>query len=426
MGLGIGIGLSPVFGVRGGWAAYWSDKLAMWWKNRSDTEINESVASTLNAEILLPCADFNGTDNYLLSDIYLPGGTPISLEFEFILADYGGNNTIIGAGGYNAVIKGLTVLCDSGERMKVITSNGTSLATIELWGLSIVDIGKKIRIKISWDGITGGTLTGEIWGDDITIDGVGVVDYNTTSSTNTCGWADNSREVLTIGCYRPSNPLSLFSSQIIRVFVDGLFDIYPNGLGSYEYDILGNTVFTWQGAAERTAYSLLGSDYHLTNGYYRYINGSNVEYVPFGADTTVIVAAGFSLAAYGTYYGSIVNINMFPCIIDMNPDSSEDANLAILDRSSETYQTAVSRVADDYDVSNPFRYHVDNIADPRIYSTFFEVGYAARFFSKITNQNVSGTYYIKSLDEMLLTLTDQDEEGQIKAGTYCNTLVYAV
>lgn len=77
-------------------------------------------------------------------------------------------------------------------------------------------------------------------------------------------------------------------------------------------------------------------------------------------------------------------------IID-NPDN------AIFNRTNATRQTATSRASLFYDANFPFRYHINEIADPRIYDTFFETAYQDRVFGKVL---LDGTDIIR-YDEQL-------------------------
>jgi hypothetical protein len=77
-------------------------------------------------------------------------------------------------------------------------------------------------------------------------------------------------------------------------------------------------------------------------------------------------------------------------IID-NPDN------AVFNRTNATRQTAASRASLFYDANYPFRYQVNEIADPRIYDTLFETDYKNRVFGKVL---LDGTDLIR-YDEQL-------------------------
>lgn len=61
----------------------------------------------------------------------------------------------------------------------------------------------------------------------------------------------------------------------------------------------------------------------------------------------------------------------------------DNALNAIFNRTNATRQTAASRASLFYDANFPFRYQINEIADPRIYDTFFEAAYQDRIFGKV-------------------------------------------
>ena len=56
----------------------------------------------------------------------------------------------------------------------------------------------------------------------------------------------------------------------------------------------------------------------------------------------------------------------------------------IFNRLNTTRQTAISRASDHYDAAHPYQYHINEIADPRIYDTFFEAAFKDKIFGKVT------------------------------------------
>jgi len=67
---------------------------------------------------------------------------------------------------------------------------------------------------------------------------------------------------------------------------------------------------------------------------------------------------------------------------------TDNAANEIFNRLNTTRQTAESRVSDFYDATHPYRYHVSEIADPRIYDTFFEAASKDKIFGKVTLDGV--------------------------------------
>jgi len=416
------------------WSNYWVNNLfgkddLLTRHNNIDEDVFTESLEGLPAKILPATALFNGTDNGLIntSGTKITGGTPIDIEFTFILANVSGSDGVIGIGGQAAASKGITIILSSSEVITVLTSDGTTLNTAEFQDLNIADVGKKIRCRIQWDGITGHTMTCDIWGDAIEVFGEGTFDHHQATSTQTIAWFGDSSEAISIGCYRGSIPLGFWAGYIQHVKVAGIFEMYPTGLGKYEYDIIGGTTLTWIGTAGYTTFAENTDNlYYFKNGWKLYTKGADKEYLPYGASDAVIVAAGYVLADYGNYVSSESVLNMFPCLIDFDPDDGTDPLIDNLDRSNVTIATDLSRASAYYDVLNPYRWHINEIADPRIYTEFLNVGYAGKLYSKITTQLSGGNYYIKSLNEVLNFATDKLAEDQIKIMIYCGSNVFAI
>ncbi len=88
---------------------------------------------------------------------------------------------------------------------------------------------------------------------------------------------------------------------------------------------------------------------------------------------------------------------------------------SIFDRTNETRQTATSRASIYYDSDNSFRYQINEIADPRIYDTFFETDYKNRAFGKV---RLSGSDLIR-YDEQLNYATKKTGADLTKVQNYC-------
>ena len=88
---------------------------------------------------------------------------------------------------------------------------------------------------------------------------------------------------------------------------------------------------------------------------------------------------------------------------------------AIFNRSNATRQTAASRAADNYDATHPYRYQVNEIADPRVYDTYFEAAYKDRIFGKVV---LDGTDLIR-LDEVLNYGTQKTGADLLTIEEYC-------
>ena len=181
----------------------------------------------------------------------------------------------------------------------VVTSNGSTASTTTFHAVSL---NTDYALRVQWDGTTGGLIT-------VTLNG------SVMTSTSTTAWIGDSSYPLSVGCYRPSSPISFFSGKIYE------FDTYKfNGLGKYEYDLSGVNHLTWNGIAPHTDCSSYASDYFLDNGYSIYKKtGELDEYVPTGVSDAFLISLGYSLSDHDTFVGSASEINMFPCYIDFNP-----------------------------------------------------------------------------------------------------------
>jgi hypothetical protein len=100
-----------------------------------------------------------------------------------------------------------------------------------------------------------------------------------------------------------------------------------------------------------------------------------------------------------------------------------DIKLDIFNRSNTTIQNATSRASLFYDAANPYRYQVNEIADPRIYETFFEAAYQYRIFSKIvlaTNDDLI------RYDEELNYGTQKTTEEVLKINKYLKNYLMTI
>jgi hypothetical protein len=199
-----------------------------------------------------------------------------------------------------------------------------------------------------------------------------------------------------------------------------------SGVGLYIYDTIGTVHAQWIGT-DHIAWDIDAPTYFLNNDWEKWTKAAvDDEQVPAVSDTTEIASAGYAKPDYGDYTWSGSVINMSDCLIDFDYGDTTAETLDVLDRSNETYHTAISRASDYYDAANPYRYHISEIVDPRIHTEFFTVGNAGKFFSKITTQLVSGSYYIKTLEsEIIVTVADKTGSEQYRILTYCGSNVFA-
>jgi len=93
----------------------------------------------------------------------------------------------------------------------------------------------------------------------------------------------------------------------------------------------------------------------------------------------------------------------------------DDSANEIFNRLNAIRQTAASRAADDYDASHPYRYHINEIADPRVYDTYFEAAYKDRLFGKVVLDSTDLIRY----DEQLNYATQKTETDLLTVEEYC-------
>ena len=89
--------------------------------------------------------------------------------------------------------------------------------------------------------------------------------------------------------------------------------------------------------------------------------------------------------------------------------------LVIFNRSNATIQTSASRAADYYDATHPYQYHISEIADPRVYDTYFEAAYKDLVFGKV---DLDGTDLIR-YDEQLNYGTVKTGADLVTVEEYC-------
>ena len=195
------------------------------------------------------------------------------------------------------------------------------------------------------------------------------------------------------------------------------------GAGNRVFDIIGGVHLTWTGTSHQS-YDINASTLLLDSGYSRWIKTATVdEIVPYNAGSPLDVATylGATYSKQTDHPGSATKHNRAPSLIDFDYLDATPAALAVMDRSNVTYQTAASRAASDYDATQVYRYEVSNIADPRIFMTFFNVGYKGRFYGKIT---VSSNH-VMTFFGGLVTATDRTNYHQANAMDYCGSFVLA-
>lgn len=408
---------------RGGfsWSSYWATQ-NLYAVGRSGLVIPNNIGNDLS--IIPSCAKIQSTDYiYKSTANYQSGDSSGYIEAEFYF-DNTTAVTYIFATTDEATSQRFAYLYIQSKYLYfAIRQNITTVFFNRIRTTSVLSIGWHKAKLIS----NGGAYSIILDGTTLTV-GAGL----TLADGNNDGrWINlvTGRDNIMIGCFKDSGGLLVPSNTWYINYVD-----YNNtnkwiftGKGINVFDIIGTLHLAWTGT-DHLSYSASSLSLLLDSGYSKWTkDGSLDEFVPYKSGLAQDVSAYLSgYSKLSDYPGSLTTHNLAPSLIDFDPTVATPEQIAVLDRSNETYQSALSRAATDYDASNPYRYEVSNWSDPRILTTFFNVGYAGMPYQKISTELISEEYYPKTLDEILLTKADKTGAAQYKIMVYCGTDVYAI
>nr|AKH47532.1 hypothetical protein [uncultured marine virus] len=191
-------------------------------------------------------------------------------------------------------------------------------------------------------------------------------------------------------------------------------DEYIYYLNNLYDSISGGTLTNYGVTFEDTAsFTPQSTTIGLTVGYYELSTGEQV------------VNPQFALPVGATAIDGGTDHNMISSFIDFDPTASTDAKLDNFDRSNATIFNNTARAGADYDSSNPYRFHVDNITDPLVYCMFFNVGYKGKIFAKIIAALTGLVYKPTLYKEELNYSTDKKGDDEYKVMKYCGIGGYA-
>jgi hypothetical protein len=259
-----------------------------------------------------------------------------------------------------------------------------------------------------------GAYTAQVDGGAVLTVGAGIT---LSLGANDGRWLDlvTLRGNIAVGMYKDSGGIHGQTNTNYVRYVDynNKHKWIANGQGTKVFDMIGTNHFTWTGTAHQSFNAsadtlLLDSGYSLWQKY-----GEIDEYVPYKTGAPYDVSS--FLAGYEKvtdHEGSATLYNMAPSLIDFDPDDSHPAVLAVLDRSSVTYQTAASRASAYYDASNTYRYHSSELANPITYNALFNVGYRGMFYSSINTTIYKLNYRITAIKSLILFTEDQTSQSQ--------------
>ena len=402
--LGLGIGINR---LRTAGGIPFKGDLDLNFYERSSASLLEKNGSNI---LILPSCGLIDGSNYLNRSVtsFMSEDSSGYIEARFY---YNGSSTpiyLFFSGASNSSSRYFTMQIASGVPRLVVRDSTNFINTMAL--ASALTIGWH---TVRWES------TGSIY--KLYVDGVErtVVASN---GTNDGKWINlvAGRTNISVGYIYSSSPLYSQTVYIDYVDYNGKAKWYFSGKGKYEYDVIGTNHLTWTGSAH-IHYNSNVSRYYLDNGWYLYKKTGEVdEQVPISSDVTFLTSAGYSKPDYGSYSASTKCVNMANCYIDFSSTTN-----AVFDRSNETTNSTISRASTYYDASNPYRWHISEISDPRKYMEYLNVGYAGKLYGGITTYLSGGEYYIKMLRFILLYATDKTGEEQYKIMKYCGTNVFA-
>lgn len=395
MAIGTAIGI-PFKKSGQSWSSYWTSKKVLDYTSRSGLDLLETGSGqNLNGVIIPSCGVFNGSDDQLaLSGGVISYTDSIEIEFKAKCTATISSNVLLSmlyAGGSDYI-------CLRSATTMRVNVGGTLLAFArptndKLWHIY------KVRF------IQGATTTVRVWIDG-TESTTGTLDVGSVkpfklqwlSGTGSYGFPGN------ISYVKITNT---GTSVVLNHWI-------LTGHGLYEYDIVGDTTFTWAGTGIHYTFDADSSTYLLDSGWTEWRkDGVVVEYVPTGGDTAVITTAGY--LAKRIYAGSANGYNKAPSLVGFNPTGSDNALLTHFDRSNETIQSAVSRASAYYlatSLITKSQYHCSELEYDGL-TAIFNTGYKNWFFAK---NNIIG---VSTLIEGF-TLYSQDATGG--GLTYLKTL----
>ena len=380
-------------------------------------------------KILPTCASFNGVDQYVYngsSSPFIKGGVPLSIKIIFKPSSFAALQYLLNCGAQGVTAKGFSLTINTSGNLifSSAVGGGSSIAAQTISSLSL---NTAYTLELSWNGQTGGTLN---W----------ILNGNSGSGTTTKAWSEDSTYRLFIACRQSAgNPATtvanFFSGGMSYVMVnDGTvnYELHLSGKGKYAYSTDGNYVIEYRnGASIATAtiggsstYNEIGSIYPMDYGYKIYKkDGMPDEYVPYGGKISHLT--GYTTTSQDTFEGNTKTVNMWPCYIDFDYSDEGGSAIELFDRSNVTRCTDLARGAL-YDSSNHYRWHISELADPRVYFEYFNDGYAGMLFGKVTTELYESNYYIKDLLEVLVYTTDKKGSEQWSVMLYCGINVFAI
>lgn len=379
---------------------------------RSCLDLIESKIG-LNAKILTPCFIGNNSAYYTLkSSVEISETSVIDIDFAVYVPVNSNYIYLLGTGSST----GARIYFRYNSGLFIYTDANVLIATFSTLSFSS---GGYFACRLSFNA---GTIK-------LTTNGT---EYN-NATTPPSTWNVGIDYIGRVGSSRIQSPTKLY-----YLFFGSVYKFYFNQIGVNSvrlYDALNSNHATAVSVvAANKGYDNHGSTFPYDTGYSLWQKlGSPDIYVPF---TTSGIAQNLTVGTdIPTGYsksidvsGSLSTMIPFDSMIGMNESSSANELITHFDRSNATIQTDTSRASSYYDstsLATKSRYHITELIDPRIYSTYFNTEYN-KYFGKITTSLISTTYYVTSFPEMLVYSVDMRDSKEHKIMQYCGTDVFEV
>lgn len=415
MGWIIGRGNSFIFRQGGGnkWSSYWSSRLDTWHNSIIGDDFIDSVSS-LNASRLPICNIFNGTNDvaeYSIANWLEYESSGEMTAFVYVKDD----------GGQNYVFSSV----DKGVSNKYCNFIVRTVPTINIRGLTNNWI-NGTAITEGWHTIIFGSTGSAYY---ITVDGV-PQSLTVISGANDGRWFNTvaNRNNVAIGASLDTTPTYGKGRVGWVKYGDGTNGYWICNNRNYIYDVSGKGYhMTFAGTGKRITGISGAYNYNLINGYTLYGKQNSISIqVPRLASGTKIISPTLpaDYIEINDVAGVLLGHNNCDMIIDFDPGNTADSKLDVFDKSNSTIHIATGSMVF-YDTDNPYLWLITELFDPRIYFTYFNIGYRGRVYAKITSKLVSALYYPITYEEQLNCTLDQTLIDEWKAFQYCGIDDYA-
>lgn len=367
------------------YAPFYSDLLT-YYKDLSSNAIIETL-NGINAKILPSYASFNGTDDLATKTIAdyniakSSGYVKIKAIFTGATQYFFTSSDVSGTTKYIAFL-----VLNTGQIRMIFIDNSISLnnqiATTDTFAngyheIEYISTGSAYQFKV--DGVS----------KNVTV----------VAGSNNGYWFDkvSVRDNIAVGGLKRSTT-AFTASKILEIDVDGLNKwVFCEGEKSgYIYDVIGSNYLTWQGTGSHYAYDENASLHGLQNGVDIYEYNGDLIRIPYTASKVAIttpVTTNFVIQSQNPYY--LNRINRPCCLIDFDPLDGTSVKIDNFDRSNETIFNAAARSASDYDATNPYRVHVDNLTN--LTDTWKNTDYKDMVFFSVTTDVHGNIIYIKEI-----------------------------